>query len=90
MLTLFFRQIKLSESQIDSMFNQLSHHMQEQFGSLYDLLTNSLIVQSDETRWSLKRVWTFVSEKERILLHGVNKNASTHETILKPAKLKVL
>lgn len=90
MLTLFFQQIKLSKSQIDSMLSQLSQHMQGQFDSLCDLLTKSLIVHSDETSWSLKSVWTFVSEKARILLHGVNKNASTLEAILNPATFEGL
>jgi hypothetical protein len=48
-------------------------------------MANSLVVHADETSWSLNSVWAFVSEKARLLLFGVPKDAKTLEQILDPA-----
>src|SRR3954451_19656622 len=44
-----------------------------------------MVVHADETRWSLNSVWAFLSEKARVLLFGVHKDAGTVQTILDPA-----
>jgi hypothetical protein len=49
------------------------------------LLANSLVVHADETGWSLNSVWAFLSEKARVLLFGVHKDAETLKLILDPA-----
>jgi transposase len=51
---------------------------------LCTLLANSLVVHSDETSWSINSVWAFLSEKARVLFHGVHKDASTLKEILDP------
>ena len=43
------------------------------------------MVHADETSWSLNSVWAFLSEKARVLLFGVHKDAETLEKILDPA-----
>jgi hypothetical protein len=44
-----------------------------------------LVVHTDETSWSLNSVWTFLSEKARLLFFGVHKDAATLKQILDPA-----
>jgi len=46
------------------------------------LIANSAIVHADETSWSLKSVWAFLSEQARLLLFGVNKDAETLKRII--------
>jgi hypothetical protein len=41
-------------------------------------------VHTDETRWSIHSVWAFLSEKARLVLFGVPKDANTLEQILDP------
>jgi transposase len=52
---------------------------------LCTLLARSLVVHADETRWSLNSVWAFLSEKARVLLFGVPKDAGTLQKVLDPA-----
>jgi len=42
-------------------------------------------VHADETSWSINSVWAFLSEKSRVLLFGVHKDADTLKMILDPA-----
>src|SRR4051794_16901527 len=44
-----------------------------------------MVVRADETRWSLNSVWAFLSEKARVLLFGVHKDAGTIQQVLDPA-----
>jgi hypothetical protein len=44
-----------------------------------------MVVHADETSWSINSVWAFLSEKARIVLFGVHKDAATLEQILDPA-----
>ena len=59
-----------------------------QWESYFDVLCtlpeNSAAVHADETRWSINRVWAFVSEKVRLLFFGVHKDAATLKEILDP------
>jgi len=48
------------------------------------LLANSLVVHADETSWSLNSVWALLSEKARLLLYGVHKDADTLKLLLDP------
>jgi len=51
---------------------------------LCTLLANSLVVHTDETSWSIHSVWAFLSEKARVVLFGVHKDAETLEHLLDP------
>jgi transposase len=81
----FFQNLCLRKSQADTLLSQLSHDWEREFDSLCTLLANSLVVHADETRWSLNSVWAFLSEKARVLLFGVHKDAATLRKILNPA-----
>jgi transposase len=81
----FFQNMPLRKSQVDALLYRLSRHWERQFEVLCTLLANSLVVHADETSWSLNSVWAFLSEKARVLLFGVHKDADTLEKILDPA-----
>src|SRR4051812_46104376 len=73
----FFQILKLSKAQANVLLYQLGRHWERQFEVLCTLLAHSLVVHADETRWSLKSVWALLSEKARVLLFGVPKDAAT-------------
>jgi transposase len=81
----FFQNLKLSKAQANTLLHQLARHWHKEFDVLCTLLANSLVVHSDETSWSPNSVWAFLSEKARLLLFGVHKDAATLEAILDPA-----
>jgi hypothetical protein len=81
----FFQNLRLRKSQVDALLNQLSRHWEREFDLLCTLLANSLVVHADETSWSIRSVWAFLSEKVRLLFFGVHKDALTLEEILDPA-----
>jgi hypothetical protein len=81
----FFQNLKLRKSQVDALLNQLARQWEEEFDHLCTLLAHSLVVHADETSWSLHSVWAFLSEKARILLFGVHKDAATLKQLLNPA-----
>jgi transposase len=81
----FFQDLKLSKSQADSLLHQLARHWHKEFDVLCTLLAHSLVVHADETSWSPNSVWAFLSEKARLLLFGVHKDAATLQTLLDPA-----
>jgi hypothetical protein len=81
----FFQNLKLRKSQADALLNQLARQWEEEFDVLCMLLANSLVVHSDETGWSINSVWAFLSEKVRVVLFGVHKDADTLRKILDPA-----
>ncbi len=85
LLLSFFQNLKLSKSQADALLHQLARHWHKEFDVLCTLLANSLVVHTDETSWSLNSVWAFLSEKARLLLFGVHKDAATLKTLLDPA-----
>lgn len=70
------------------MLHQLSRVWEKEFESLLKLLTNSIVVHADETSWSIKSVWAFLSENSRVVLFGVNKDAKTLAMVLDPASYK--
>jgi transposase len=80
----FLQTLPLGKTQADSLLRQLSRHWQHEFDVLCTLLANSLVVHTDETSWSINSVWAFLSEKARVLLFGVHKDAETLEQILDP------
>jgi transposase len=80
----FFQNLRLRKSQADALLNQLSRHWEREFEALCALLANSLVVHADETSWSINSVWAFLSEKARVVLFGVNKDADTLKLILDP------
>jgi transposase len=81
----FFQNLRLHKSQADALLYQLARHWEREFDALCTLLANSLVVHADETSWSLNSVWAFLSEKARVLLFGVHKDADTLKQILDPA-----
>jgi hypothetical protein len=81
----FFQNLRLRKSQADALLRQLSRHWTGEFERLCTLLANSAVVHADETSWSLHSVWTFLSEKARLLFFGVHKDADTLQAILDPA-----
>jgi transposase len=81
----FFQNVRLSKAQADTLLHQLSRHWESEFETLCTLLANSMVVHADETSWSLNSVWAFLSEKARVLLFGVHKDAATLKEILDPA-----
>lgn len=81
----FFQNLKLSKSQADALLHQLARHWHKEFDVLCTLLANSLVVHADETSWSINSVWALLSEKARLLLFGVPKDAATLAALLDPA-----
>jgi transposase len=78
----FFQNLKLSKAQANKLLYRLGRHWQQQFDVLCILLANSLVVHADETSWSLHSVWALLSEKARLLLLGVHKDADTLKEVL--------
>ena len=85
LLTNFFQNLKLRKSQVDALLGHLCRHWESEFDVLCTLLANSLVVHADETSWSINSVWAFLSEKVRVVLFGVHKDADTLARILDPA-----
>jgi len=81
----FFQHLTLRKSQADALLNQLARQWEEEFDLLCLLLANSLVVHTDETGWSIRSVWAFLSEKVRVLFFGVHKDGETLRQILDPA-----
>ena len=80
----FLQNLPLGKTQADSLLKQLSRHWEHEFDVLCTLLANSLVVHTDETSWSINSVWAFLSEKARVVLFGVPKDAATLEQFLDP------
>jgi hypothetical protein len=80
----FLQNLPLGKTQADNLLKQLSRHWEHEFDVLCTLLANSLVVHTDETSWSINSVWAFLSEKARIVLFGVHKDAATLEQFLDP------
>ena len=85
LLLKFFQNLNLTKTQADRLMNRLAKQWEHEFETLCSLLSHSLIVHADETSWSLNSVWAMLSEKARILLFGVHKDAKTLEKLLDPA-----
>jgi hypothetical protein len=81
----FLQNLPLKKSQADALLKRLARHWQGEFDVLCTLLANSMVVHADETSWSINSVWAFLSEKARIILFGVHKDAATLEQLLDPA-----
>ena len=80
----FLQNLPMGKTQADSLLKQLSRHWQHEFDVLCTLLANSLVVHTDETSWSINSVWAFLSEKARVVLFGVHKDAETLKQVLDP------
>jgi transposase len=78
----FFQGLPIGKSQAEALLKQMAKHCERQFDVLCTLVANAAIVHADETSWSLKSVWGFLSEQARLLLFGVNKDAATLKRIL--------
>jgi transposase len=86
----FFQKHKFGKSQIEAILKTLATEWESEFNKLCALLANSVVVHADETSWSLKSVWAFLSEQSRIVLFGVNKNAETLALLLDREKFQGL
>jgi len=80
----FFQNLKVTKAQANVLLYRLARHWERQFDVLCTLLANSLVVHADETSWRPHSVWAFLSEKARVLLFGVHKDADTLKEILDP------
>jgi hypothetical protein len=80
----FLQNLPLKKSQADALLKRLARHWQGEFDVLCTLLANSMVVHADETSWSINSVWAILSEKARVLLFGVHKDAETLAKILDP------
>ena len=80
----FLQNLHLGKTQTDALLRQLARHWQHEFDVLCTLLANSLVVHTDETSWSINSVWAFLSEKARVVLFGVPKDAETLQHLLDP------
>lgn len=80
----FMQGLSLGKTQVDALLQRLSRHWQHEFDVLCTLLANSLVVNTDETSWSINSVWAFLSEKARLVFFGVHKDAETLKQILDP------
>jgi transposase len=78
----FFQNLHLSKSQVDKLLHKLARHWEKEFEALCTLLANSLVVHADETSWSVHSVWALLSEKARVVLYGVHKDADTLKLLL--------
>ena len=81
----FLQDLHLGKTQADRLLRQLARHWQHEFEVLCTLLAHSLVVHADETRWTIHSVWAFLSEKARVVLFGVHKDAATLQALLDPA-----
>ena len=81
----FFQNLNLRKSQAEALMKRLAQRWEKEFDLLCMLLANSLVVHTDETGWSIKSVWAFLSEKARVILFCVPKDAETLKQILDPA-----
>jgi hypothetical protein len=81
----FFQNLKLRKSQADALMRRLARHWEGEFERLCTLLAHSAVVHADETSWSLRSVWAFLSEQARVVFFGVHKDAATLHAILDPA-----
>lgn len=80
----FLQGLPLGKTQVDALLQRLAKHWQHEFDVLCTLLANSLVVNTDETSWSIRSVWAFLSEKARVVFYGVHKDADTLKAILNP------
>ena len=80
----FFQGLKLRKSQADALLYRLSQEWEQEFDCLCSLLAHSAVVHADETSWSIRSVWAFLSEQARLVLFGVHKDAATLQQILDP------
>jgi transposase len=80
----FFQNLRLHKAQADALLSRLARHWEGEFDVLCTLLANSLVVHADETGWKPNSVWAFLSDKARVLLFGVHKDAETLKLILDP------
>ena len=81
---IFFQNLQMRKSQAAALLNQLSRRWEGEFETLCTLLAHSLVVHADETSWSINSVWAFLSEKARVILFGVHKDAETLHCLLDP------
>lgn len=81
----FFWELKLSKSQADSLLSRLAREWHVEFDRLCQLLSVSAVVHTDETSWSIGSVWTFLSDRARLLIFGCRKDAATLEVLLPKA-----
>ena len=78
----FFQGLRISKSQANALMNQLARQWEGEFEIICTLLAHAAVVHADETSWSIKSVWGFLSEQVNVFLFGVNKDAQTLAAVL--------
>jgi transposase len=78
----FLQGLSLSKGQANSLMNQLARAWEAEFETLCTLLAHAAVVHADETSWSIKSVWAFLSEHFVVCLFGVNKDGATLAELL--------
>lgn len=79
----FFWGLQLRKSQADALLNRLMREWLPDFERLCQLLAVSAVVHVDETSWSIRSVWAFLSEQARVSLFGCHKDAATLQLLLR-------
>ena len=86
MLLDFFCQLRLSRSQANSLLDQLARLWEDEFETLVDLMSLSLVVYIDETGWKVSKkncyAWVFTTLSHTVLLYGRTRDASVLDEIL--------
>lgn len=78
----FFQGLEISKSRANAAMTRLARAWEAEFETICTILAHSAVVYADETGWSINSVWAFLSEKVRVLLFGVHKDAETLATVL--------
>ncbi|HID21778.1 MAG TPA: hypothetical protein EYP14_05185 [Planctomycetaceae bacterium] len=77
----FFTGLALGKSHGEALLKRPARHWVPELESLCALLAHSAIGHADETSWSIKSVWAFVSEHARLLFFCVSQDKGTLEKV---------
>ena len=78
----FFQGLPISKSQANALMNRLAREWEAEFETLCTLLAHAAVIHTDETGWSIKSVWAFLSDQVSVCLFGVPKSAATLAAVL--------
>lgn len=85
-ILLFFCDLELSKSQINSLLEQISGKWEKEFNNISNLILLSLVVYIDETGWKIFDkncyTWIFKSINHTLLLYGEKRNEEVLDKIL--------
>ena len=78
----FFQGLPITKSQANALMNRLARDWEGEFETLCTLLAHAAVVHADETGWSIKSVWAFLSDQVSVCLFGVPKSGATLAAVL--------